>query len=195
MLQNLQAQRSLAGHDRRIVEPVDVGQPALVGQALGFAPGFAIGLAVQDDAGAQPPAGVDLDQRREPGHNHRDRDLEQAAVIGQPERMIAGRCRHHAALPPLSIEQQQGVARTALFETAGPLQILQLAIRPGARDLGQRDRLGAGGNVDSAGDTVASGYDVFEGEHGGKLGTGNSELGTGKRRRATESNGHEKHNK
>ena len=161
---------------------MDVGQTPLVGQAPGFQPRVAIVIAVQDDLGPQPAASGDLDQRGKLGHDHRHADRQQAAVIGQAQRMIAGRCGHHAAAALVGREQGQRIARTTLLEAAGALQVFQLAKHPRAGDLSQRDRLGTGGCADAAGNPAASRFDVVERErHGGRREEGERQKDEGRR--------------
>src|SRR5690606_33555883 len=47
-----------------------------------------------------------------------------------------------------------------LLETAGPLQIVELAIDPAASDFAQRDRLRTGGQVDAGSDPAMCGGNV-----------------------------------
>ena len=58
--------------------------------------------AVQHDVGAELAAIGDLDERREARHHDRHRDAEQAAVVGDALRVVAGGGRDHAALALLS---------------------------------------------------------------------------------------------
>ena len=77
------------GDDGRIVVAVDVGEAVFGGQRAGVVLGFEKTRAVQHDVRAEPLAGVDLDQRREPRHDHRHRDVEQPPVVGEAERVVA----------------------------------------------------------------------------------------------------------
>jgi hypothetical protein len=69
------------------------------------------------------------------------------------------------------LEQKEGVARAALLETAGALQILQLAKQPHAGDFRKRDRLRARRDVDRARDARPRGLDVSKGNsfHGANM--------------------------
>jgi hypothetical protein len=88
------------------------------------------------------------------------RDLEQAAVIGDAQRMIGRRRGHDAAAALLGVKLLQRVARAAFLEAAGALQVVELAKNVRAGQLRQPDRLDAGRHVDSARDSLARGFDV-----------------------------------
>ncbi len=127
--------------------------------------GFGVIVAFENHLRAEFAAGDDFHQRRETRHDHGDGDAQQLAMIRQAQRMIAGRGRDHAALPLLIIQQQQGVARAALLEAAGALQVVELAEDVHAAQFGKRNRFGAGGNKNAVGDsgraaTISSMRDV-----------------------------------
>ena len=86
-------------------------------------------------------------------------------MVGDALRVVAGRRRDHAAPALLGREQQQRVARAALLEAAGALQVVELAVDVRAGELRQRDRLDARRQVDAAGDPRAGGFDVGERDH------------------------------
>ena len=86
-------------------------------------------------------------------------------VVRDALRVVAGRRRDDAAPALLGREQQQRVARAALLEAAGALQVVELAVDVRAGELRQRDRLDAGRVVDAAGDARARGLDVGERDH------------------------------
>src|SRR6185436_13849185 len=62
-------------------------------------------------------------------------------------------------------ELQQRVARAALLEAPGALQIVELAVDVRAGELRQRNRFDAGRVVDAARDPKARSFDVGEGDH------------------------------
>ena len=82
----------------RVVERMDERQPVARGELLGFGARLGQVGAVQHDAGAELAAVGHLDQRRELRHHHGHRDAEQAAVVGDALRVIAGGRGDHAAL-------------------------------------------------------------------------------------------------
>ena len=162
LLEDLQRHGALAGDDVEVVEGMQEYQIALRGELFRFHPRLGQIRAVQHHRRAERAAIGDLDQRREARHHHRHRDAEEAAVVGDAERMIAGRGRDHAALALLRREPRQRVARAALLEASGALQIVELAIDVRAGELRKRDRLDARRDVDAARDPLARGLDVGE---------------------------------
>ena len=84
-------------------------------------------------------------------------------MIGDTLRMIAGGRRDHTALALLIAKKQQCVARAALLEAAGALQVIELAEDVCAGQLRQRDRLDARRLVDAAADAFARRLDVRRG--------------------------------
>ena len=94
-------------------------------------------FAVQNDGRAELLAITDLDQRREFRHDHRRRNPEQFALIGKGLGVVAGGGRDHAALLLFRRQLREGVARAALLEASGALQVVELAENLHAGDLAQ----------------------------------------------------------
>src|SRR5204862_3537564 len=88
------------------------------------------------------------------------RYVQQAAVVGETERVIAGRCRDNAPSARLFRQAQEGVARTPLLEAARALQVIQLAMDVRTGQQRQRNGLDARRVVNAAGDAAACGDDV-----------------------------------
>ena len=65
--------------------------------------------------------------------------MQESRVIREAERVVARGSGDDAASLLIGIEQSQGIARAALFETAGALQVFEFAIDLQARGLRQRD--------------------------------------------------------
>ena len=148
-----------------VVEPVDVRESLALRDHRGFRARFAEVGAVQDDRCAQRAAIGDLDQRRELRHHDRRRNAEQSRVIGEALRVIAGRRRDHAAPAFVRRELEQCVARAALLEAAGALQVVELAVNMRAGELRQWNRLDARREIDAARDAHAGSFNVGEGDH------------------------------
>ena len=134
LLKNFQTDGPLAGDDVRRVETVDIGQALLGGEPVGFGPGFGEVAAFHDDPRAEALRRADFDQRRVVGHDHRDRDAEQLAVIGERGGVVAGGGGNDPAFLLVAGEAQQGVACPALLERAGALQVVEFAVDAGAGD-------------------------------------------------------------
>ena len=109
---------------------------------------------------AEPLAGGDLNERGVFRHHHGDRDAEQLAVVGEAECVVAGAGRNDATFFSCGRKPEQRVARAALLERAGALEVVEFAddLRPG--DLGERNRFRAGRDNDAAGDTPPRGTNL-----------------------------------
>ena len=96
LFDDLEAHGALSGDDVRVVVAVDVGQPQVGGHAHGVLARLAQIAAVDDDAGAELAARLHLHDGRHDRHHHRHRDAQLLAVVGQAQRVVAGRGRDHA---------------------------------------------------------------------------------------------------
>ena len=143
---------------------MDVGQALLGGNPVGLGPGFGEVAALHDNPRAEALRGADFDQRRIVGHDHRDRNAEQLAVIREGGGVIAGGGGDDPAFLLVAGEAQQGVARAALLERARALQVVEFAENAGAGDFRQGDRFRTGGNDHAARDAAAGGANVCEGD-------------------------------
>ena len=150
LLEDLERHRALAGDHVRVVERMDERQAFARGDRLGLGARFGQVGAVQHDRRAELAAVGHLDQRGELRHDDGHRNAEQRAVIGDALRVVAGRRGDHAALALRRRQLQQRVARAALLEAAGALQVVELAVDVRAGQLRQRDRLDARRLVDAA---------------------------------------------
>ena len=165
LLEDLEPHRALAGDHVGVVERVDEREAVARGDFAGVRARLGQVGAVQDDVGAELAAVGHLDQRREHRHHDGRGNAEQLRVIGDALRVIAGGRGDHAALALLGRQLQQRVARAALLEAAGALQVVELAVDVRAGELRQRDRLDARRVVDAAGDAFPGGFDVGERDH------------------------------
>ena len=188
LFEDFQSHRALAGDDGGIVVTVNVGEAAFGGQRAGVFHRFEEAAAVEHDVGAEAAAGVALDEGRKAGHDHGDGDAEQAAVVGEAERVVAGGGRDDSARFLRAVEEEQGVARAAFLEGAGALKIFEFAEDAHAGDFRERNRFRAGGGVDGAGDAGPRGLDIGEGDggHGRRGGRGNPARVPAKRARLAE---------
>ena len=91
---------------------------------------------------------------------------QQRAVVGDALRVVARGGGDDAAAARLGGELQQRIARAALLEAAGALQVIELAEDVRAGELRQRNRFDARRQIHAAGDARARGLDVGEGQHG-----------------------------
>ena len=112
-------------------------QAFALADCFGFNPRFIEIGAVQHDTRTELPTARNLVERRELRHHDSDGNGQQAGVIGNALCVIAGRRRDHAPFAGFVRKLQQRVARAALLETAGALQIVELAIDPRAGELRQ----------------------------------------------------------
>ena len=165
LLEDFQRHRALAGHHVGVVERMDEGEALAVGQQRRVRARLGQVRAVQHHAGAELAAVGHLDQRRELRHDDGDRDPQQAAVVRDALRMVAGRDGDDAGPSGRFRQQQQRVAGAAFLEAAGALQVVELAEDMRAGELRQRYRLDAGRLVDAAADALARGEDVVDADH------------------------------
>src|SRR5687768_10824940 len=165
LLEDLDAQRSLAGDDVFVVVRGKEGEPLRFRKLQGTRSCIDHVVAVQLDGGAELTAVRDFDQRRELRHDDGHRDAKQAAVIGHAQRVVACRCCNDAAAPLFRRQAQQGIACPAFLEAAGALQIIELAPDARTGELRERNRLDAGRFVNAATDAFPRGEHVVQRNH------------------------------
>jgi hypothetical protein len=165
LLEDLESHGALAGDHVDVVERMDEREALARGDFTGMRARLGQVRAVQDDLGAELAAVGHLDQRRENGHHDGRGNAEELRVIGDSLRVIAGGRGDHAASSLLRRQLQQGVARAALLEAAGALQVIELAVDMRAGELRQRNRFDARRVIDATGDAVAGSLDVGERHH------------------------------
>ena len=120
---------------------------------------------MQDDGGAEFLAIADLNERRVFRHHDRRRNAEQFSLVGERLGVIARGGRDHAAFLLVGRQLRESVARAAFLETAGALQVVELAENFHPGDLAQRNRRLAGRIIDRAFDSLPRLFDVFERDH------------------------------
>ena len=161
LLDDLEADRPLAGHDVRVVEGVDEdgAGPLRVGESLGH--GVLHAAAGQHDLCAVAAGGLDLRQRGALGHDHGGRAAEQAGRERDALGMVAGAGRDDAAGPFGVGQPGDPEVGAADLERPGPLQVLALQVhRPGDR-LGQHPGVQHWSLRDHVAEQLARGYHVI----------------------------------
>jgi hypothetical protein len=164
LLEHLERHRALAGDDGGVVKTVDVGEAFRRRKLVGPRARLRKIPARHDHDRAQFPAGAHLDERGVVRHHHRDRDAEQLAVIREAQRVVPGRRGDDAALLLPGFQLQERVARAALLEGAGALEVVEFAEDPRPGDVRQRDGLRAGRHDHPAGEAAAGGADGGKGD-------------------------------
>ena len=143
-----------------IIVAVDVGEACSSRDFVRARFRFSKFFAEKHDGRAEFLAIADLDQRRELRHHHGRGNAEQSALIGERLRVIAGGGGDDASLFLLGRKLDEGVARAAFLETAGALEVIELAVNLHPGELAQRDRMRAGRFVDGAFDSLRGFFDV-----------------------------------
>ena len=99
VLEQLEADRAVAGDDRRVVERVDEAEALRVADPLHLGEGLADVRAVEDDPGAVAEAGLHLRADRARRHHDRHRHPGRPAGPGVGLAGVPGRQRDDAARP------------------------------------------------------------------------------------------------
>jgi hypothetical protein len=135
LLQDLLADRALAGDHVRVVERVQEGQALLGLEDLGLGERLVEGVAVQHHLGAAGPAGIDLDGGRGPRHH----DHRPGAELGRGQRhalrVIARRGADHAAGDLVRAQARHLVVGAPQLEREDRLKILAFQQHPPAEPL------------------------------------------------------------
>ena len=97
LAQYLQSDRSLSGHDLRVIEGMDKGQPLLLLQLFGLGKCFVIGSAGQHNFRPIAAGRAHFRQRRRFRHHDDGADTGMTGRIGHPLRVIACRSGDNAA--------------------------------------------------------------------------------------------------
>ena len=126
LLEELEADGPLAGDDGVIIEGMHQGEALCLAPADGLFESFVVVGAMQNHVGAVTARCRNFDKRRGQGHADLGADAEFAGVIGDALSMISGRGRDHTPGAFFGVEQEQLVKRAALFESPGPLQVIEL---------------------------------------------------------------------
>ena len=137
LLDDLEAERALAGHDVRVVVGVDEHGAGPLGEGQRLAERILHAGAVQDDLRAVPAGGLHLGQRRARGHDHGGRAAELPGGERDALGVVARAGRDDAAGPFGVGEPGDPVVRSADLEQPGPLQVLALEVHRPAHHLGQ----------------------------------------------------------
>ena len=84
------------GDHRQVIERMDDGEAALLGELQAGDARVLEGVADEDDLGAEAARVLDLHARREARHDDRRRDAHALRVVGDGLGVVAGRDREHA---------------------------------------------------------------------------------------------------
>ncbi len=173
VLEHLERDRALAGHDQRVVVRRNVEQPALGLDDMGVGDGVVEAFAVEDDRRAVALGLAHLHVGGEARHDDGRRDAEPPGVIGETLRVVAGARGDHAARALGGVEAEQLVERAAFLVGGGELEVLELQPDLGPGHLRQRPAVQARRPHDGPGNRVARGKDVGMGDRkGGGRGAG-----------------------
>ncbi len=135
LLQDLLADRPLAGDHVRVVEGMQEGQALLGLEGLRLGERLVEGVAVQDDLRAARPAGIDLDGRGGARHHDHRPGAEPGGGQRDALRVVARRGADHAAGDLFGAEARHLVVGAAQFEREDRLQILTLQQHGAAESL------------------------------------------------------------
>ena len=171
ILDDLETNRALTGHDKRILVRMHECEAALFAQLLHLLERLEH-VAVQDDFSAVASAGIDFGLRRVRRHDNRAGNSFSSGAVGEGLRMIAGGDADHAARFFLRAQMMQAVEDTARLEGAGFLKAFGLEIHITAGAGGERARSEQGRVVDLAGDVLCGGADVGKTDHSRNVGRG-----------------------
>ena len=134
LLQNLQADGALAGHDAVIVEGMDEGEALLVPQAHGLSVGIVVHAGDEDHVRAIAAGGLDLGKGRALRDAYRGLDAHIAGGEGHALGVVAGGAGDDAALLLLVGKGGDLVVRAPELERAGLLQAVGLQVKVTAGD-------------------------------------------------------------
>ena len=124
------------------------------------------GVAVQHHLGTEAARALNLHAWGEARHDDHGANAQALRVVGQPLGMVARAHRHHA-LRALGLAQLgQFVARAALLERGGELQVFKLQKNLGPNHLRERLRGYTGSLQHLALQAFGGGFDGGKAEHG-----------------------------
>ena len=171
VLDHLEADRTVAGDHRRIVEGVHELEAFGIADPFELGQQFADVRAVQDDPGTVATARVDLRTNGAGGHDDGHRDTRRAAGPGIRLTCVPGRQRDDAPCPGRLGQGRDPVRHPARLERSGLLELFGLEIQPIVRQphAGRDGRPGRcrggidqGRPVDQTGQPLACRLDVGE---------------------------------
>ena len=161
LLDDLQAEGALPGHDVRVVVRVDEHRAGPLGEGQGLGDGVLHAAAVQDDLRPVTPGGLYLGQRRASGHEHGGGAAEPPGGERHPLRVVARAGRHDAAGPFGLREAGDPVVGPADLERPRPLQVLALEEHRPGHGLGQHAGVEQGRVRDHILDQLAGRGDIL----------------------------------
>jgi hypothetical protein len=121
--------------------------------------------AMQNNFGAVPSRSRHLCQRRGEGHPDLGLHTNSPGMVGHGLSVIAGGCGYQTSLPLFGSQHEEFVQRSAFFERASSLQVLQLKKNGSTRYSRELVRLRRGRNADAWTDAAKRVLDVVERNH------------------------------
>ena len=129
-----------AGDDVGVVEAGDVGEAAVPSsRRRACVLGVVVGLAVEDDVGAEGAAVGHFHQRGPLGHDDGDGDAQFLAVVGECQGVVAGGGGDDAAGPACASRRARSLSLLRAprsLKRAGDLEVVELAVDLGIRRAG-----------------------------------------------------------
>ena len=137
LVEQLEAERALAGDHVGVVERVDEHRAGALGELGGQSQRRLDRRALEDDIRPVAARREQLRHRHAERHEDRRRDAERLGRERDALRVVAGGCRDHAARALLGGQPRQPVGGAADLERAGALQVLELEVHRHAEHVGQ----------------------------------------------------------
>jgi len=167
VLEHLQGDGALAGHDVDVVEGVDEDEVALGAEGHGLSLRVVIAVALDHHLSAEFPGLLHLHEGGVARHDDGHRDTQALCVVGEALAVVAGRGRDHPAPALVRRQLEELVEGAPLLVGGGELQVLELHPHLGARNLRQGLGMAAGSAFDLAVDPRGGGFDIGESQgHG-----------------------------
>ena len=166
LLEDLEGERSLAGHDIRVIERRDDDRAGALGECGRALQRLVDDVAVQHDLGAVVAGRLQLGQGDTERHEDRGRDAELAGGERDALGVVARRGCDDAAGALLGAQLGEQVERPADLVRPGALQVLGLEVDVLPEQLAQVARLLHGRDVDHRRDAFACLADLREGGAG-----------------------------
>ena len=160
--EQLERDRSLAGHHERVVVRPHEREPALLREPGADLLAALRPAVVRHDVGAVAARRVELRGRRVLGHDDRRARAEERRGDRDGLRVVAGRVRENAAPQRVLVERRDLVERAAELEGAAALEALRLDVDVRADPLVERPRGDDRRAVGDAGESLRRALDVLE---------------------------------
>src|SRR5690606_29414653 len=162
LLEDLEGEPALTGHDIRVVERRDDDRARALGELGRRLQRLVDDMAVQHDVGPVVARGLQLRQRHTDRHEDRRADAQLARRERDPLGVVSGRRRDDAAGPLLLTQAREPVVGTAHLVRARALQVLCLELHGHPEQLGQEARRLHGGHHGDLRRALPRGTDLAE---------------------------------